>query len=30
VAVSELSRSAEVWQDFAQSIFCLKEFLYVH
>lgn len=30
VAVSELSRSAEVWQDFAQSMFCLKEFLYVH
>ena len=25
----ELEKSARVWQDFAQSVFCLKEFIYV-
>lgn len=25
----ELNKSERVWQDFAQSIFCLKKFIYV-
>lgn len=25
----DLQQSARVWQDFAQSLFCLKEFIYV-
>jgi hypothetical protein len=29
VAAGDLNQSVAVWQDFAQSIFCLKEFLYV-
>ena len=30
VPVNQLDRSLVVWQDFSQSVFCLKEFLYVH
>ena len=30
VTLAELHGNALVWQDFVQSIFCLKEFLYVH
>ena len=29
VAAADVSGSAAVWQDFAQSLFCLKEFIYV-
>jgi len=29
VPSGELVKSARVWQDFAQSVFCLKEFIYV-
>jgi hypothetical protein len=29
VAVADMSGNAAVWQDFAQSLFCLKEFVYV-
>ncbi len=29
IAVADVSGSVAVWQDFAQSLFCLKEFIYV-
>jgi len=29
VAAADVSGSVAVWQDFAQSLFCLKEFIYV-
>jgi hypothetical protein len=29
VAAVDMAGSAAVWQDFAQSLFCLKEFIYV-
>ena len=29
VAATEIQSSLAVWQDFAHSLFCLKEFLYV-
>ena len=29
VAVADVAGSVVVWQDFAQSLFCLKEFIYV-
>ncbi len=29
VAVADMSGNAAIWQDFAQSLFCLKEFVYV-
>jgi len=29
VAAADVAGSAPVWQDFAQSMFCLKEFIYV-
>ena len=29
VAVADMPGNASVWQDFAQSLFCLKEFVYV-
>ena len=29
VAEVDMAGSAAVWQDFAQSLFCLKEFIYV-
>jgi Protein of unknown function (DUF1553) len=30
VSTAEIPASAAVWQDFAHSLFCLKEFIYVH
>lgn len=30
VPVAEIPSSTAVWQDFAQTVFCLKEFIYVH
>ncbi len=30
VPTGDVNQSVAVWQDFAQSVFCLKEFLYVH
>ena len=29
VAVADVPGNASIWQDFAQSLFCLKEFIYV-
>ena len=29
VAAAEISGNVPIWQDFAQSLFCLKEFIYV-